>query len=55
MAREGDLSMEERSSIKIECKNVSKHFDGENGRADVLDNISLQVISQFYFYSLNLP
>lgn len=43
MVREGDLSMEERSSIKIECKNVSKHFDGENGRVEVLDNISLQV------------
>lgn len=43
MARKGDLSMEERSSIKVECKNISKHFDGENGRGDVLENISLQV------------
>ena len=35
--------MAERSSIKIECRNISKHFDGENGRVDVLENISLQV------------
>lgn len=35
--------MAERSSIKLECENISVHFDGENGRVDVLENISLQV------------
>lgn len=35
--------MAERAGIKVECKNISVHFDGENGRVDVLENISLQV------------
>lgn len=43
MARKGDVSMEERTSIKMECKNISKHFDGEHGRVEVIENVSLQV------------
>ena len=35
--------MAERTGIKIECKNISKHFDGEHGRVNVIEDISLQV------------
>jgi len=35
--------MEERTSIKIECKNLYKHFDSEFGMLNVLEEINLQV------------
>jgi len=43
VVRKGDMSMEERINIKLECQNVSKYFDGEHGKIDVLGNISLKV------------